>query len=215
MKKGRWYGFLQRWRSELLRLRRLGRSRVFGAPLYWRWSVLGVFLLQAWLTRRHPETWPIVAGGWIAILFVHECGHAFVARRLGYEVTAISFGALHGSCEHEAPEYEAHEIAIAWGGVGAQVALAIVPFMLHTALGTMPPPLVRLLLAELSYVNILVALFNLLPIPGFDGHTAWRAIPLGWQMWRSRLATRRVIQGLGKPPKRHLRVVKNRDREES
>jgi len=179
MKKGGVNGFMQRGLHALSRPQRVGRITLCGAPVYWRWSLIVMFLAHGFMSRRHPEMWPIISVSWLIIVGVHEYGHAFVARRFGYRVSAITFGAFHGSCVYQAPEYEAHEVAVAWGGVAAQAVLFVVPFVLHTALGRMPPPPVRLLLVELSYVNLFVLVLNLLPIRGFDGHTAWRAIPLG------------------------------------
>jgi Zn-dependent protease len=42
------------------------------------------------------------------------------------------------------------------------------------------------LVAFLGYVNVVIALANLAPAPGFDGHIAWRAVPL---LWKRRSAT--------------------------
>jgi Zn-dependent protease len=41
-------------------------------------------------------------------------------------------------------------------------------------------------IAFLGYVNVVIALANLAPAPGFDGRIAWRVVPL---LWKRRTAT--------------------------
>jgi hypothetical protein len=53
---------------------------------------------------------------YLAIIFVHEFGHAAVAHWLGYEVNAIHVGLIHGRCEYEHPDTE-WEAALVSSGV--------------------------------------------------------------------------------------------------
>ena len=201
------------WLRNLSRSQRVGRVRIYGAPLYWRWSGLIPLAIYGLMTHRVPSFWPIMSACWLTIVIVHELGHAFIAHRLGYGIHAVTIGGFHGSCEHDAPEYESHDIAIAWGGVAAQALLAVVALLLHWGLGALAPPHVRLALVSLGYLNLFVALLNLLPVPGFDGATAWRALPLAFGHWRSRLVARKTLRRLAKAPRSRLRVITGREKQ--
>ena len=48
----------------------------------------------------------------------------------------------------------------------------------------------------LGPINLMIALVNLAPAPGLDGHVAWRAVPLLWQWQRARTTTKRSLGSL-------------------
>ena len=56
-------------------------------------------------------------------------------------------------------------------------------------------------IAFLGYVNVVIALANLAPAPGFDGHIAWRVVPLLWKRQRPPPA----LAGGGDRHRSHLR----------
>lgn len=112
---------------------------------------------------------------------IHEAGHAWVARRLGYGVDAIHVSFLHGYCTHDMPYTEKDHVLIAWGGVGAQLAVAIPILTVATIFDRQDFGYAAPVIAFLGYVNILIALINLTPTEGLDGHIAWRVIPLLWK----------------------------------
>ena len=75
---------------------RLGRARILGVKLYFHWSVVAGAALFAVLSFRSP-IWAVVAiACYLGVILIHECGHAWVARRLGYEVEAIRVALFHG-----------------------------------------------------------------------------------------------------------------------
>jgi len=71
---------------------------------------------------------------YLAIIFVHELGHAWVASRLGYEVFAIRIGLIHGRCEFEAPYSLWDAALVSWGGVLAQLLVAAVVLLISSVL---------------------------------------------------------------------------------
>jgi Zn-dependent protease len=173
----------------------LRRARIFGARVYVHWSVFAVVLLLALVSLRSPIYAAISIASYLAVIVIHEMGHAWVARRLGYYVDAIRIGFFHGHCEGDAPHTESDHVLIAWGGVLAQLAVAI-PILTVAKLSGDPDfgyagPVVGIL----GYVNVVIALVNLAPAPGLDGHTAWRAIPLLWQWQRGPSTTKRSPSG--------------------
>lgn len=90
---------------------------------------------------------------------------------------------LHGRCEYEMPDTQFEDALIAWGGVLAQLAIAVPILIVATVFGDRDRGYAGPAVAFLGYVNLLMALVNLTPAEGLDGHLAWRAIPL---LWRNR-----------------------------
>jgi Zn-dependent protease len=170
--------------------------RILGAPLYVHWSVFAVVLLLALVSLRSPIYAAISIASYLAVIVIHETGHAWVARRLGYHVGAIRIGFVHGECEIDAPQSEFDHVLFAWGGVLAQLAVAV-PILIAARLSGEPDfgyagPVV----AFLGPINLMIALVNLAPAPGLDGHIAWRAVPLLWQWQRARTTTKRSLRAL-------------------
>ena len=135
--------------------------RIVGARVYVHWSVFAVVLLLALVSLRSPIYAAISIASYLAVIVIHETGHAWVARRLGYHVSAIRIGFFHGRCEHEAPYRESDDVMIAWGGVLAQLAVAV-PILIVAKLSGEPDfgyagPLV----AILGQINLMIALVNL------------------------------------------------------
>jgi Zn-dependent protease len=131
---------------------------------------------------------------YVAIIFVHELGHAVVARGLGYEVIAIRVGLIHGRCEYEHPHSAWDASLVSWGGIIAQLAIAILVF---TLAGILPVSLSEHfgpVVLFLGYVNILVAAINLSPRAPFDGHLAWRIFPAIVEKVRGGAVVRRTIR---------------------
>jgi Zn-dependent protease len=118
-------------------------------------------------------------GGLVGVLLVllafgsvllHELGHAVVSRRLGVPVSSIELSFFGGAAKMAAlPRTANHEIAIAAAGPAVSVALAAAGFVGHAAtdLG---------LLRLLGWVNLGIAVFNLLPALPMDGGRILRAL---------------------------------------
>jgi len=158
--------------------------------------VLVVIAVLGLVSIKSPIHAFVAIASYLAVVVVHELGHGLIARRRGYEVIALRIGFFHGCCEHAAPESELDEVWIAWGGVLAQLAVAIPVLLIGSLtedfdLGYLSPTI-----AILGYVNLLVALFNLAPGPGMDGEVAWRVLPLLKRWLRARRKTHEVVTAL-------------------
>ena len=75
----------------------------------------------------------------------------------------------------EAAGCEWDEVRVAWGGVLAQLMIAL-PLLVISALWRSLPEVFEPVVIVLGYINLLAAAFNLLPAPGLDGALAWRAV---------------------------------------
>ena len=157
---------------------RLGRNVAFGAPVYLHWSVLVVVGIMALFAMSNPVHASLFIASYLAIIFLHELGHGFVANRLGYQVDSIWVTFWHGWCVCEAPEDEWSAALIAWGGVAAQFLIAIPPLCIALALGDRDWGYLTAVIVFLGYMNVVVAVSNLLPGDDTDGRIAWRLVPL-------------------------------------
>ena len=156
----------------------LGNVGVLGARLHVHWSAVALagLMLGAW--HRQPAYAIEAVACYFGVILLHEAGHAAMALRLGYRATDIYLSMIHGLCTYDRPETFREDALIAWGGVLAQLAIAL-PLV---ALAQVPT------LASLSFAGILIAAFgyfslamvalNLVPARGLDGAKAWRLLPV-------------------------------------
>lgn len=110
------------------------KLRAFDAPIFIHWSLLAAAAVIALFAISSPLYALLFVVSYLAVILVHELGHAFVAWHLGYPINAIGLTMLHGWCECDAPDNEWHAVFIAWGGVVAQVAIAVPVLLIATAL---------------------------------------------------------------------------------
>ncbi|MFF5259609.1 M50 family metallopeptidase [Actinomadura viridis] len=109
-----------------------------------------------------------------ASVFVHELSHAVTARVLGLPVRSVVLHILGGetSIEREAPT-PGREFLIAFAGPLTNLVLAGLGLLTHLLLPL--PPVAVLLVDALTFANLLVGLFNLLPGLPLDGGRLVRA----------------------------------------
>lgn len=200
------------WHSCLMRPFRQVQSylepvifRAWGAPVSIHWSVLLVLLIAYAATNSAAGTLCATAA-FISLMLVHELGHAVVARRCGLDVLAIRIFLFHGFCAYEAAPTEQKTVAVTWGGVAAQSVLLLFAVSLsgvHSALGFSPSPALNSALFVWVPLNIFIIVFNLLPFPGMDGATAWRAVPIALGSLRGRAWRRAAANVVDLELRRH------------
>ncbi|RZU77482.1 Zn-dependent protease [Micromonospora kangleipakensis] len=168
---------------------RLGR--IAGVPVGVNWSVVVIFVLIAWalsaslFPRSYPGRpgWEYVAAGVSAAvvfflgLLAHEVSHSVVAKRNGIAVQGITLWLFGGVSElkGEAKDPGA-ELRIA--GIGPLVSLLIGFFFGGIAVVIALAGGGGLLLGALSWlagINVLLAIFNVLPAAPLDGGRLLRA----------------------------------------
>lgn len=196
--------------EESVRIGRIGGVRV-GA----NWSLLVVFWLIAWglASGRLPRDYPGYADGayWVAgiltalafygALLAHELGHALVARRQGIEVDGITLWLFGGVTKMKGES--ATPAGAAWvAAVGPAISLAaaagfaVLSLVLDLA-GA--PALVAGTAGWLARINVVLAVFNLLPAAPLDGGRLLSAL-----LWKRRgdrlgaaVSAARAGRGLG------------------
>lgn len=145
---------------------RLGR--LLGFPIEVSSSfllLLGVVML--WL----GGLWGLFA---VALVFssvlLHELGHAVVARRLGVPVSSIGLHFFGGAAQMaSSPRSAQDEIWIAAAGPAVSLVLAGLGFGAGALVGSP-------LLGMVGWINLVLAIFNLIPAVPMDGGRILRAL---------------------------------------
>lgn len=159
-------------------------GRPFGVPVYVSpsWFLVAVLVTVMFEGQVHdvverPLSY-LVAFAYAVLLygsvFVHELSHAVTARAFRLPVRSVTLHVLGGetSIEREAPT-PGREFLIAFAGPLVNFVLAGLGLLAHVLL---PLPDVALLLVDaLTFANLLVGVFNLLPGLPLDGGRLVRA----------------------------------------
>jgi Zn-dependent protease/predicted transcriptional regulator len=168
----------------------------------WSWRLLNVagigiyvhvtfFVLLIWIgwsgfSARHRWEDALSGIAFILTLFVmvvlHELGHALTAKRFGIRTRDITLLPIGGVARLERmPEDPKQELAVALAGPAVNVVLACLLFAVLAVTGYLSP-LETLLkgggnfLSNLMFVNVMLAVFNLLPAFPMDGGRVLRAL---------------------------------------
>lgn len=172
---------------------RLGR--IAGIPVGINWSVLLIAWLLSWslASHRFPTSYPghtpgaywtagvVAAVVFLASLLAHELGHALVARRYGVRVDGITLWLFGGVAKlgGEAATPRA-ELRIAAVGPAVSVGLAALFGAVALALdGFGAPALIVGSAVWLATINVILAVFNMVPAAPLDGGRVLRAY-----LWR-------------------------------
>jgi Zn-dependent protease/CBS domain-containing protein len=164
-------------------------GRLFGIDVYMHATfmvLLGWVALSAYLRERSAHA--MVAGvlftsAIFGTVILHELGHALTARRFGIRTRDITLLPIGGLARLERmPERPGQELLVALAGPAVNVAIAGGLFAVLSATGqTILPAESTLIGAEpfltrLFWVNVSLAIFNLIPAFPMDGGRALRAL---------------------------------------
>lgn len=156
----------------------LKHVKVLGTNLHVHWSAVAVagIMLGAW--HRQPELALEAVACYFGLILLHEIGHAAMAQRLGYRATDIHLSAIHGLCTYDTPESPREDALVAWGGVLAQLAVALPLLALDQVPGFAARPFAGIPIAVFGYYSVALVVFNLIPTPPLDGAKAWKLLPI-------------------------------------
>jgi len=182
-------------------------GRIAGVPIaiHHSWLIIAVLLTLSLAThfRATNDTWqPEAVWFWAAVaallffvsIVLHELSHAAVARSRGVPVKSVTLFALGGIAQIERDAADA-KTEFWMGIVGPLTSAAIGAFCLGFALtfgwtpGTEPVQPLLAVLKWLGYINLMLALFNMIPGFPMDGGRVLRAV-LWWKNGNLLAATR-------------------------
>ena len=163
-----------------------------GVDIKLDWSVLVIFWLLTWSLAasglptlasgyRAFEYWLAAVATTVAFfvsLLAHEVSHCVIARRQGLHVRDITLWLLGGvSTIEQEPQTPSADLRIAIAGPGTSLALGLAGFAAAALfVATNLPDLLVACAVWLGSVNILLALFNLVPAAPLDGGRVLRAV---------------------------------------
>ena len=162
-------------------------ARIRGIAIVAHWSWLLIFLLVAW--NFADTALPMLAPGWSDVarwttafaasavfllsVILHELAHAFIAQHYGMRVPSITlfiFGGvsnIEGEMQSAGQEFR---IAIAGPLTSALIGAVLL------GVGQLVDHPIGDVLADLGFVNLLLAAFNLLPGFPLDGGRVFRSV---------------------------------------
>ncbi|MER7404790.1 site-2 protease family protein [Streptomyces sp. NPDC000070] len=173
---------------------RMGRIR--GVPLRIHWTVPLLVMLFGYSLGSHtlpagvPDQSNVIytlaglAGALLLLvsLLAHEAAHAITARRKGIEVQSITLWALGGMTDMGRPRAAGAVFLIAVSGPFASLIVAAIALGAGIGLDTLSGWAVpAAVLLWLGWINLVLAVFNLLPAAPLDGGRVVQA--LMW--WRT------------------------------
>lgn len=169
------------------------------------WFVLAALIVWSLATGLFPESLPersaqtyyimgtVAALGMFASIVFHELAHSLVARLYGIKIAGITLFIFGGVAELEdEPPTPKSEFLVAIAGPISSIVLGGALFLIASLFETSGPPEVLAVLSYLTVINIVLAVFNLIPAFPLDGGRMLRAV-LWWRqgsLWKAtRLAS--------------------------
>lgn len=162
--------------------------RLAGIPIHIHPSWFVVLALASLLFQQQFDGNLFAGFGTSLLLFIsvllHEMGHSLVALRLGVKVNSITLFMLGGVASVERdPPTPVGSLAVAAAGPLVSLLLALILFLAIRPLSD-GMPLLGEIAQELAQLNLVLALFNLLPGLPLDGGQIVKS--LVWQFSGSR-----------------------------
>lgn len=166
---------------------------MFGIPLFIdpSWFFILVLVTVSYSLNWQDQNWQgleWIAGFVMALLLfssvlLHELGHSLVARSQGIPVNSITlflFGGVASIAEESKTPGQAFQVAIAGPSVSLGLFVALI-----LAAQVVPIEPAQIILDRLAKVNLVLALFNLLPGLPLDGGQVLKAAV--WKFTGSRI----------------------------
>ncbi len=170
---------------------KIGRFSGIDVKVHWTFFLLLAFFAFIGYQASGSPLGALTAVVMIVALFLcvllHEFGHSLVAQRLGIEIHSITLLPIGGVSNLESlPEKPADEVKISVAGPLVSVVLALFFFGVGLLLGAVPSipaddlftgfGSVGQFFFNLGFLNILLAVFNLLPAFPLDGGRILRGL---------------------------------------
>lgn len=185
----------------------------FEVKLDLSWLILAFLitwtLAVGWFPQRYEGFaemtywWMGVAGalGLFVSIVLHELAHSVVARQYGIDMGGITLFIFGGVAEMiEEPPNSKSEFAMAIAGPIASVVLGGIFYLVAAAAGSEAPDNpIAAVLSYLAVINVILAVFNMVPAFPLDGGRVLRSLLWAWKnslQWATRISSR-IGSGFG------------------
>ena len=181
----------------------------FAVKVDWSWAILAMLIAWSLAQGFFPSLYeglPTAAYWWMGVagviglflsILLHELSHSVVARYYGLPIRGITLFIFGGVAElEEEPHSPRIEFRMAIAGPILSIALGVLFYlltMLGQAAGWMEP--VTGVTRYLASLNLILAVFNLIPAFPLDGGRVLRAYL--WDRWRDMRRATRVAANAG------------------
>jgi Zn-dependent protease/predicted transcriptional regulator len=184
-------------------------AKVFGVSIHFDYSWLIFFFLVVWTFGRFyfpqllgplaPATrWGLaIAAALLLVLsvIIHEMSHAVTSNHLGFPVKRITLFIFGGVAHlHAEPDNARTEFLVAGAGPLSSIVLWLVFWFAGMLAGLSDRMLLATLFASVGTLNLVLALFNLVPGFPLDGGRLLRAV-IWWRTKNLRRATNIAARG--------------------
>ena len=158
------------------------------------WFVLAALIVWSLATGLFPDALPdrsaqtyyimgtVAALGMFASIVFHELAHSVVARIYGIKIAGITLFIFGGVAELEdEPPTPKSEFLVAIAGPISSIVLGATLYLIASFFEASSLPEVLAVLSYLTVINIVLAVFNLIPAFPLDGGRMLRAALWWWQ----------------------------------
>jgi Zn-dependent protease len=160
---------------------RLFRFYGINVFLHWSWFLVAVYEIQSRATSYSSLVWNVLEYlALFLIVLTHEFGHSLACRQVGGQANQIVLWPLGGVAYVSPPERPG---AMLWSiAAGPLVNVVLVPVLgvlviMSRSVHAMPPiSNFAAFLESIFWVNLLILIFNLLPIYPLDGGQILRSL---------------------------------------
>jgi len=156
--------------------------RIFGITVYlhWSWFLIAAYQIQYRATDYPNLFWPLAEYvALFGIVLLHEFGHSLACRQTGGQTGNIVLWPLGGVAYVNPPPRPGAQLWSIAAGPLVNVALAVLMILGAFLLGkhfSLLPAEVQMFLERLWLINLVLLIFNLLPIYPLDGGQILRSL---------------------------------------
>ena len=141
-------------------------------PVYLALDAVFLLIYLVFMYRAQPV--PFIITGLIVVvlaILLHELGHALAALSQRMRSVTVTIGFLGGYCTYVGPQRPWSKFAISLAGPLTNFALAAIAWFSMSRI-TIDNPVLDFFLEQTFFWNLVLGIFNILPIYPFDGGQA-------------------------------------------
>jgi Zn-dependent protease len=143
-------------------------GRLAGVDLRLHWSVpVGALVFGS--LRFEPVLWL----AFLALILLHDLGHALLVRAVGFRITGVDVTGFGGQCRWRGKADALEHAIIAWGGLLVQSLLLVATLLVTAVFGRATGHAASLVEHAFIEINLWIFAINLLPFAPLDGARAW------------------------------------------